>query len=210
MRPRIRRAADAAVRYAHDMSDTSLAEIAVAHRQPISVAMYHQMIDSDVLTKHDRVELIEGVIVAVSPQSPAHIFAVTTLVYILNTALGPEWRVRPGGPLTLARSEPEPDIAVVRTALEEEAVRHPTTASLVVEVAKTSLSLDRGLASIYAEADVTEYWIVDVKRQQVEVYRDPEGTTYRTRTVATIADTLVPVELPGVTVVVSSLFRVQH
>jgi len=53
------------------MSATDLAEIAVAHRQPISVAMYHQMIDSGILGEHDRVELIEGIIVSVSPQSPA-------------------------------------------------------------------------------------------------------------------------------------------
>ncbi len=192
------------------MSVPSLAEIAVAHRQPISVDMYHQMIDSAVLTENHRVELIEGVIVAVSPQSPEHVFAGKTLARYLSRVLGDEWSVRVGYPLTLARSEPEPDIAVVRTALEDGAIRHPTTASLVVEVAKTSLSLDRGLASVYAEANVTEYWIVDVKKQQVEVFRDPEGTAYRTRTVATIADILVPVELPDVAVAVSSLFRVRH
>jgi len=129
------------------------------------------------------------------------------LLRTLNRALSDEWSVRPGGPLTLARSEPEPDIVVVRAELVEEAARHPSTASLVVEVAKTSLALDRSLASIYAEADVTEYWIVDVKKQRIEVFRDPEGTAYRTKTQATAADTLVPVALPGVEIAVSSLFR---
>lgn len=120
--------------------------------------------------------------------------------------------MRVGGPLTLARSEPEPDIAVVKAELEEQSLRHPGTGSLVVEVAKTSLSLDRGLATVYAEAAVTEYWIVDTARQQIEVFRDPDpvALAYRSRAIATIADVLAPVALPGVEVAVSSLFRARH
>lgn len=172
--------------------------------------MYHRMIDSGVLTKHDRVELIEGVIVAVSPQSPEHVYAIRMPLRILSTALGEEWSIRPGFPMTLAHSEPEPDIVVVRPSIDEAAPRHPTTASLVVEVAKTSLSLDRGLASVYAEARVTEYWNVDVEAQRIEVLRDPQGAAYQSHSIASIGETLVPVELPAVAVPVSSLFRTGH
>jgi len=97
------------------MSSASVVDLAVAHRQPISLALYHQMIDTGVFSEDDRIELIEGVIVAVSPQSPEHMHAISMLVRILNRALGDEWVVRPRGPLTLARSEPEPDVVTRST-----------------------------------------------------------------------------------------------
>jgi hypothetical protein len=106
------------------MSATTLPDIALAHRAPITVAMYHQMIDSGVLTEHDHVELIEEVIVAVSPQSPEHVHAYTTLLDILYGALGKEWRIRASTPLTLARSEPEPDIV---RGLGRPTSKRPTT-----------------------------------------------------------------------------------
>lgn len=167
------------------------------------------MIDAGVIPEDSRVELIEGVIVAVSPQSPEHVHAVTTLLRILNRALGDEWRVRAQSPLTLLRSEPEPDIAVVRRELEDAAVRHPTTASLVVEVAKTSLALDRAMATSYAEAGVQEYWIVNVDLRQVEVFRRPEQGRFAEQQTATSADVLAPHAL-DVTIPVAALFRSGH
>lgn len=189
------------------MSDATLADLANVHRHPISVEVYHQMIDNGVLKEDDRVELIEGVIVAVSPQSPEHMYAISTLMRLLIRALGDDWVVRPQGPLTLARSEPEPDIVVVRKDIEEAAARHPSTASLVVEVAKTSLSLDRALAAIYGEAAVEEYWIIDVERQRVEVFRSPQPGGYASHTIANLGDMLEPVAIGGLSIRVADLFR---
>lgn len=157
------------------------------------------------LTEKDRVELIEGVIVAVSPQSEEHAFAIERLMRILISALGEEWAVRAQSPITLARSEPEPDILVFPQDSRREG--HPRTASLVIEVAKTSIAFDRAMAALYAEAGVSEYWIVDVGRQVVEVSREPTPQGYRTTFVASVADSLRPVELPSVDVTVAALFR---
>lgn len=180
---------------------------AIAGRQyAFSVERYHQMIDAAVLGKTDRVELIEGVIVAVSPRSKEHTYAVDELVRILMRALGQEWVVRAQGPLTLARSEPEPDVAVVLRSLRDSAPRHPHTAVLVAEVARSSLDLDRAMAAIYAEAGVTEYWIVDVARRCVEVHRDPDGTDYRHREIVGDDAVLRPVAFAHVEVPVTALF----
>ncbi len=184
------------------MQQSDLAEAAFAHRAPISVAMYHEMIDAGVLSEKARVELIEGELVAVSPASRAHVYAVQALLRSLYDGLGREWVILPGGPMTLARSEPEPDIVIVRREVFDQAPRHPTTASLVIEVAKSSLYLDRALAATYAEAGVPDYWIVDVEHRQVEVYRDAPGhMTVKPPT------SLSPLELPAIVISVGSLFR---
>lgn len=198
----------AAARYPVGMEPGRIEAIAAQRALPISVERYHQMIDAGVLSEKDRVELIEGVIVAVSPQSPEHLYAVTALVRLLNRALGDEWAVRPQGPLTLARSEPEPDVAVVRRVEELAAApQHPGTAALVVEVARSSLALDRAMAPIYAEAGVNEYWIVDVAARVIEVHRDPADRAYRATFTAVVGETLRPAAFPAVEVPVAALFR---
>lgn len=192
------------------MSADTVNSIALEHHLSISVDRYHQMIDTGVLTEQDRVELIEGVIVAVSPQSREHVHAVEQILRVLMRQLGREWAVRSQAPLTLARSEPEPDVAVVPRALVEAAPRHPTTASLVVEVARSSLALDQAMAPVYAEAGITEYWIVDVENRCVHVYTGPSAGSYASSTTATDGDELRPTALPPVSLEVSDLFAARH
>ena len=183
--------------------------IASEARFPISIDVYHRMIDQAVLAPTDRVELIEGVIVQMSPHSSEHARVVSALLKAFR-ALGPEWAVRCQLPLTLARSEPEPDLMVCPQPLEDAAVRHPTTASLIVEVAASSLDLDRAKAMIYAEAGIAEYWLVDIAGRRIEVRRDLDGTSYRTLLAAANGDVLVPTAVPGVILRVADLFRSLH
>ncbi len=185
---------------------TDVGALAVEARFPISVDIYHRMIDGGLLAEGDRIELLEGVIVAMSPHSSEHARVVSALQKIFR-ALGDEWAVRCQLPLTLARSEPEPDLAVCPQPLEDAAARHPTTASLVAEVARSSLELDRAKASIYAEAGVIEYWLIDVLAQRVEIFRDPDGARYRTAAVADLGETIAPVAVPTLVVEVARLFR---
>lgn len=190
-----------------------LAESAFEQRAPISVAMYHQMIDGGVLPEKRSVELIEGVLVAVSPRSPAHVHALRVLNRLFCRALDDNWVVLPGGPMTLARSEPEPDLVVVRREVYEQAARHVSTASLVIEVAKSSLRLDRTLAAVYAEAGVPDYWVVNVEGRQVEVYPPREVSDPGRAGAAEVCSVyrapsmLSPVAIPDVMVPVGSLFR---
>lgn len=185
---------------------TDVGALAAAARFPISVDAYHRMIDGGVFSVGERVELVEGVIVAMSPHSSDHARVVSALQKVFR-ALGDEWAVRCQLPLTLARSEPEPDLVVCPQPLEDAARRHPSTASLVVEVARSSLELDRAKAAVYAEAGVLEYWIVDVAAQRIEVFREPDGARYRTAVIAEAGAALAPVAVPQLTVELGRLFR---
>ena len=134
----------------------------------------------------ERVELIEGEIVKMSPISPLHGEVLTLLAERLWQLFGEGYRVRVQLPLSLGDSEPEPDIAVVPGKAGDYVHAHPTTALLVVEVAQTSLEYDREVkAPLYARAGIPEYWIVNLDGQCIEVYRDPapmgEGFGYRSR-----------------------------
>jgi len=155
----------------------------------IALDDYHRMIDAGVFAEDEHVELIEGVIVGSDPQSPEHARVISRLQKLLRS-IGDEWVVRTQLPLTLARSEPEPDLAICRQADEDAAPRHPTSVALVIEVARDSLQLDRAKAALYAEAQIDEYWVVDVERQQIEVHREARAGAYQQRSIARAGDTL--------------------
>ena len=167
------------------------------------------MASAGIFDEDERVELLEGVIVAMTPQSAPHARRIQWLTRFLVRTLGDEYAVRPQLPLTLGeRNEPEPDLAVVRTDATSED-RHPQTAILVIEVAGESLRKDRRVkAAVYARAGIPEYWVVNLEARVVEAFADPEtasGTYRRTRTCAT-ADTLASQALPGVSFRVAELF----
>ncbi len=120
------------------------------------------------------VELLEGVLVEVSPQGGAHARSVSRLAKRLTLALGPRYTVRSQAPLAASpASEPEPDIAVI-DATADEGEDHPATAHLVIEVSATSQRTDLAhKPPIYAGAGVPEYWVVDLVRRVVVVHREP-------------------------------------
>jgi len=123
-----------------------------------------------------RIELIEGEIVEMAAQSNWHAIHIKLTEDALNAAFGPEYWVRVQATLDLTPiSSPDPDLAVVKGAVREHLGRgNPTTALLVVEVSDTTLRHDRKRkGSLYARAGILDYWIVNVEKQFLEVYREP-------------------------------------
>lgn len=134
------------------------------------------MVEAGILDAHERVELVDGVLVEMSPIGPRHDEVVEWLTRHFVKASGDAFRVRvqstfltPGGGFF------EPDI-IVFAAIPRG--RHPDAALLVVEVAYTSHAWDARKAATYAAAGVHEYWIVDVKGDELLVHRSPAGDTY--------------------------------
>jgi Uma2 family endonuclease len=127
----------------------------------------------------ERIELLHGLLVAMSPQGSRHALALSRLVRQLIVALGARAEVRPQCPLAVSDdSEPEPDIAVVAPGDYRDA--HPTTALLVVEIADASLKRDRGVkARLYAACSIPEYWIVNLVDDVVEIHTDPRADAYQ-------------------------------
>jgi Uma2 family endonuclease len=126
----------------------------------------------------EKIELLHGMLVAMSPQGAGHAHAVSKLFTLFVRGLGERAGVRSQAPLGASDdSEPEPDLAVVPN--QDYSHDHPTHAMLVVEVAESSLSKDRRLkAALYARAQVPEYWIVNLTDRRVEVHHDPRGDRY--------------------------------
>jgi Uma2 family endonuclease len=157
-----------------------------------TVEQYHQLGELGVLTPEDRVELLEGWIVEKMNQKPAHGFAVRLINDWLNKSIHGDWLIQCQLPITTDRSEPEPDIAVVRGQHADYRDRHPRgdDCALIIEVADTSVSKDRGKASIYAAAGVEEYWIVNLIENQLELFCDPQDGTYQTSRVLRSTETV--------------------
>lgn len=175
----------------------------------LSVDEYHRMIAAGIFDEDERVELLEGVIVAMAPQNPAHAYCIQWLTRFLVRRLGDEYAVRPQLPLTLGkRNEPEPDLTVVR-ADSASKDHHPGTAVLAIEVSGDSLRKDRRVkAAVYARFGITEYWIVNLEARVVEVFSDLDASTgayRRTRTIP-VAETVTSEALPELSFPVAELF----
>jgi Uma2 family endonuclease len=170
----------------------------------LSVAEYHRLDEFN--ENGRRTELIRGIRIEKMSKSPLHRI-ITSLLYKLFAAQLPSgFSVWKEEPLTLADSEPEPDITVTRGTESDFATSHPKTAELVIEVAVSSPALDRQNASLYAEAGVKEYWIVLGTERRVEVYRQPDGGRYQEMRVVNAGETIECVGLPGVRIQVADLF----
>jgi Uma2 family endonuclease len=150
----------------------------------LSLDEYHRLIEAGGLDEDARVELIDGLLVALSPKTPAHERALTWLLAWLFAHVDQRrYMVRAGSPLTLAGSEPEPDLSVVERGTPEP--YHPATAALVVEISHSSLGHDLGAkAALYATANVTELWVVDLDGGRVLVHRHPRGDGWDEQEVA--------------------------
>jgi len=171
-----------------------------------SVEEYLGLVARGLLDPDDRVELLEGVVTSMSPQSPRHASAIRRAARELQRPFGDRALVTDQSPYLAASSVPEPDVAVVPGTAEDYDRRHPDRALLVVEVADSSLAQDRLTKSaIYAVAGVPEYWIVNLLDDVVEVLRDPAEGVFASRRVTGPGDVLSPLSAPDATVEVSAL-----
>lgn len=175
-----------------------------ARISPVTVAQYQQFPEFN--ENGRRTELIRGVIIEKMSKSALHSSIARRLSRLLQLQLPAHFTLLREDPLTLADSEPEPDLAIVSGDERDFAHQHPTTAALVIEIAVTSPAEDRSLASLYAEAGVEEYWIVLPVERRVEVYRRPDGAVYLDRAVVEGDDLLRCGSVEGVSVALTELF----
>jgi Uma2 family endonuclease len=171
--------------------------------RPLKRSEYDRMVELG-LFQDERIELIRGVLVKMSPQRAPHASSVEKLTELLVVRLQGRFKVRIQLPLALSDdSEPEPDVAIV--PLGDYDSEHPTTAFLVVEVADSSLKQDRAKVAVYASAGIAEYWIVNLNARTVEVYSSPEGDRYAEVRTLRAGDTLRPEALPEVALAVAEI-----
>ncbi|MBD1932759.1 Uma2 family endonuclease [Trichocoleus sp. FACHB-69] len=160
------------------------------------------MIRLGILSDDDPVELLDGWLVYKMPKNPPH-RATTKLTRNALEAVIPEgWYVDTQEPITLADSEPEPDVVVVRGNTRDYLDRHPGASdiALIIEVADSTLERDRtSKQRLYARAGIPIYWIINLPEKQVEVYTEPVVTSesiYQRRQDYQLSDE-VPVAIAG-------------
>jgi Uma2 family endonuclease len=136
---------------------------------------YARLIDHGVLDEDDPIELLDGLLLVKEPQHSPHRTAVLLTARALERAFGAGWFVQVQSPIILDdRSEPEPDVCVVRGSPPDYAAAHPSQPALVVEVAQAGLRRARGRkAAAYARARIADYWIVNLIDRVLEVRREP-------------------------------------
>ena len=177
---------------------------------------YHQLIDIGFFDEDERVELLEGILVSMSPINPLHSNTVDLLTEIFGAIVTRGvTRVRTQGPISIpgTESEPEPDLVIFSVSGTNFAQRHPYPQEvlLLVEVADTSLTRDRSRkGAIYAQAGILEYWICNLPDELLEVYRDPHTAAsgdalYQTLSTFHRGDSVAPLAFPDFEVAVDDV-----
>ena len=181
----------------------------VPTRHRITVEEYERMIAANVWPEDERLELIEGELVRMSPINAPHAAAVKRLTELLRDRLGKRALVGVQDPIVLDdQSEPEPDISVLRRRADYYANAHPSPADvlLVVEVSDTTLEYDRDVkARLYARAGIPETWVVDLNGDRVIVFRDLEDGEYTRMESVRRGAEIAPTAFPDVTLRVDDI-----
>lgn len=163
---------------------------------------YHRMIAAGILDNR-RVELLKGEIVEKPPEGEAHAYFSSEAGEYLMRLLGDRAMVRPAKPITLANdSEPEPDLAIVQRLGREYLEHHPYPENIfwLIEYSDSSLNKDLETKSkVYAQVRISEYWVVNLKKRQLIVFRDPQDDEYASKSTLT-GGTIYPLAFPDVAV----------
>jgi Uma2 family endonuclease len=178
-------------------------------RRIFTVDEYHCMAEAGILSRDDRVELIDGEIVKMSPIGNRHVAGVNRLTAVLTSKIGQAAIVSVQNPFAVDDySEPQPDIVVLkwREDFYEQSLATAREVLLIIEVADTSLSYDRNVkVPEYARAGVPKVWIADLAGDGIEAYSEPVAGVYRKVRWASRGQILRPEQLPGISIGVDEI-----
>lgn len=175
-----------------------------------SVDEYHRMAESGLLTACDRTELLAGQVILMIAKGTPHVTALRLLATALDKELANQpFFVSTQDPIQLDNySEPEPDLAIVRGNFLDYAAHHPTPNDicLIVEVADSTLKQDCEVKDkLYAQAGITDYWVLDLPHRQLHVFRSPTATGYTSHLILTQNQKISPVYFPSSTLLLKNL-----
>ncbi|MDF5738233.1 MULTISPECIES: Uma2 family endonuclease [unclassified Nostoc] len=179
-------------------------------RRKFTVEQYHKMVDSGILTEDDRVELIRGEIIEMSPIGTKHAACVKRLNKLLSQKLWDRVLIAIQDPVELNdNSEPQPDVALLKPRDDFYATAHPQPQDifLLIEVSDSTVMYDREeKIPLYAQANIIEVWLVDINEQIVEVYQQPTAAGYQLMQKFTSGQTLSIPGFSGVNITVNEIF----
>lgn len=172
-----------------------------ARKRRFSVEEYHRLADLGILKEDDKVELVQGEIVEMSPIGPKHASTVNRIVRLLTNIFNAAYIISPQNPVQLGvDSEPEPDIVILREREDFYASAHPRAEDVIfiIEVADSTLQYDMEVKlPLYAQAGIVEYWIVDLQQHQLIIHTLPHLETYQQRQFFQIGEDVLSPMLPN-------------
>ncbi|MEB3278548.1 MAG: Uma2 family endonuclease [Lyngbya sp.] len=175
-----------------------------------SLDRYHEAIANGSIREDDRIELLRGDLVVKLPEGIPHAYYSSKVSDYLRKLLGNQAMISEGHPITLPNnSEPEPDIAIVQPLGKEYLDHHPYPENIfwIIEFANTSLEKYLGLKkSIYAEAKIQEYWVVNLKNSELKVFINPNNNDYTSEFTLTTG-TISPLSFPDLLIAVQALIN---
>ncbi|MBO1069146.1 MAG: Uma2 family endonuclease [Dolichospermum sp. DEX189] len=174
-----------------------------------TVEEYHRMNEAGIFVPDERVELLEGRIIWMIAKGTAHRSAVGRIDRLLQDCLKNRALICVQDPVKLNdRSEPEPDISVVKIDPLDYADHHPIPSEvyLIIEVADSSLKLDcETKAKAYALAGIKDYWVLDVVKRELHIFRNPTQTGYENQVIIGEDETVSPLEFPDLQIRLSDM-----
>lgn len=180
-----------------------------AAKRWFNVSEYYRMAEAGILTENDRVELVEGEIIKMAPIGSRHAACVRHLDTLLHHQVGAAITVSVQNPVRVDDySEPEPDIALLRSRDDFYAEKHPTPADvlLIMEIAETSVDYDRGVKlPLYVRAGIPEFWLINLSEENIEIYTRPIDGVYQKLRQAMRGGVLVSHVVPGLTLGVDAV-----
>ena len=177
-----------------------------------TVEQYHQMGEAGILTEDHRVELIQGMVVEMSPIGAKHAACVNDVSHLLNRRAGDDVIVQVQNPIAAPNgSEPQPDIALLRRGYDRRTLPTPSDVLLVIEVSDSSVHYDRNIKlPLYAAAGIPEAWIFDLTGDRIERHTDPGPNGYRQITLAERGQSLPSTVLPAVVLSLDEVLPVEE
>ncbi len=181
--------------------------------RPLTSVEYYQMMESGIIREGERVELILGQIFSMAAKGTRHTVSTTRLLKIVLELTEERATIRCQDPITLPNnSEPEPDLVIARLRSDEYINSHPSPADiiLVIEVADSSIKFDRDIkAALYAAAGISEYWIVNLIDDRLEIYRQPSNSIYTSIQIVTPPRSISLPEFPEISLNIGDFFPAQ-
>ncbi|MBE9169636.1 Uma2 family endonuclease [Pleurocapsales cyanobacterium LEGE 06147] len=175
-----------------------------------TIERYHRAIEAGIFDDQP-IELLRGDLIVMPPEREPHAYYNTEAADYLRILLGERAKIRDAKPITLPNnSEPAPDVAIVKPLGEVYLQHHPYPEDIfwIIEFSNATLSKDLGeKKEIYAEAGIVEYWVVNLKTPQLQVFRDIKNEQYQTELTLTTG-TIAPLAFPDVSVQVERLIGV--
>jgi len=177
----------------------------------ISVQDYHRMIEAEIFGPEERIELVLGQLIPMAAKGSPHSAAVGRTRDLLDERLTrKQAHLRLQEPILLQdHSEPEPDLALVKTDPNYYEAGHPQASDvfLVIEVADSRLNFDRGVKALaYAQAGIQDYWVLNLRERKLHVYRNPGKSGYGRELVLLAEESVAPLAFQDCVIAVSAFF----